>query len=195
MDSCGAERTPGEELQETADSFQAGNRRIRLESIIHESLLKGGDFFWEEGRGEKGEVFFFFNLEVFLISFIEIRNTFIFMFLKLTHTKFDVYKTAGELVIECYQLMSLLPSDEKFNLVSQIKRAALSVKLNIAEGASRKSVTERRRFYEIARGSVVELDSAFDVCIALKFLDIKVVNRVDKLVNSCYAMLSKLTGM
>jgi len=90
--------------------------------------------------------------------------------------------------------MSLLPSDERFNLVSQIKRAALSVKLNIAEGASRKSVTERRRFYEIARGSVVELDSAFDVCIALKFLDIKVVNRVDKLVNSCYAMLSKLTG-
>jgi four helix bundle protein len=77
------------------------------------------------------------------------------MFLPLAHTKFDVYKVAGELILESYKLMTLLPADEKYSLVSQIKRAALSIKLNIAEGASRKTAIERRRFHEIARGSAL----------------------------------------
>jgi four helix bundle protein len=42
-------------------------------------------------------------------------------------------------------------------MISQIRRAALSVHLNIAEGASRKSATERKRYYEVTRGSIVEL--------------------------------------
>jgi four helix bundle protein len=48
-----------------------------------------------------------------------------------------------------------LPSDEKFGMISQIRRAAFCVHLNIAEGASRKSENERKRYYEIARGSVI----------------------------------------
>jgi len=47
-------------------------------------------------------------------------------------------------------------------MISQIRRAALSVHLNISEGASRKSETGRKRYYEVARGSVVEIDSALD---------------------------------
>ena len=121
-------------------------------------------------------------------------GTFKLMFLKLTHTKFEVYKSSSELVVECYQLMTLLPSEEKFNIVSQIKRAALSVKLNIAERASRKSLAERKRFYEIARSWVVELDSAFHVCVSLKFLEMNKLNKVDFLINNCYAKLCKLTG-
>ena len=64
-----------------------------------------------------------------------------------------------------------LPADEKFGMISQIRRAALSVHLNIAEGASRKSETERKRFYEVARGSVIEIDAALDIANGLNYLD------------------------
>jgi len=49
-------------------------------------------------------------------------------------------------------LTKLLPADEKFGMISQIRRAALSVHLNIAEGALRKSEADRKRYYEIDRG-------------------------------------------
>lgn len=114
------------------------------------------------------------------------------MFLELKHTNFEVYKYAGDLVIECYNLSKLLPSIESFNLVSQIRRAAVSVKLNIAEGASRKTLAERRRFYEISRSSLVEIDSAFDICVALGYLEKSKLLHLGKLANSCYAMLSRL---
>jgi len=51
----------------------------------------------------------------------------------------------------------MLPSEEKYNLTQQIRRAGLSVKLNIAEGSSRKSESERKRYYEISRGSINRL--------------------------------------
>lgn len=85
------------------------------------------------------------------------------MFLTLNHQKLDVYSFSKTFVLECYKLTKYLPADEKFGMISQIRRAALSVHLNIAEGALRKSETERKRFYEVARGSVIEIDAALDI--------------------------------
>ncbi len=82
------------------------------------------------------------------------------MFLKLNHQSLDVYTFSKKFVLECYKLTKHFPSDEKFGMISQIRRAGLSVHLNIAEGASRKSEVERKRFYEISRGSIVEIDAA-----------------------------------
>lgn len=93
------------------------------------------------------------------------------MFLKLNHQKLEVYQSSKTFVLECYKITKALPADEKFGMISQIRRAALSVHLNIAEGASRKSETERKRFYEIARGSIVEVDAAFDVANELTYLE------------------------
>ena len=62
-----------------------------------------------------------------------------------------------------------LPPHERYNLTQQIRRAAVSVILNIGEGASRKSKLERRRFYEIARGSLVEIDAAIEIAVNLTF--------------------------
>ncbi len=53
-------------------------------------------------------------------------------------------------------------------MVSQIRRAALSVHLNIAEGASGKSEVERKRYFEISRGSIIEIDTALDIAFELK---------------------------
>ncbi len=57
-------------------------------------------------------------------------------------------------------------------MVQQIRRAALSVHLNLAEGASRKSVVERKRFYEIFRGSLIEVDTAIGIAFELKYLSL-----------------------
>jgi len=62
---------------------------------------------------------------------------------------------SGQFVQECYRSTKSLPAEEKFGMITQIRRAALSVHLNIAKGASRKSETERRRYYKVARGSVI----------------------------------------
>lgn len=68
-----------------------------------------------------------------------------------------------QFVLECYRLSNILPGDEKFGMISQIRRAAVSVYLNVAEGSSRKSEIERKRYYEIARGSVIEIDAALNI--------------------------------
>ncbi|HMK27058.1 MAG TPA: four helix bundle protein [Chitinophagaceae bacterium] len=92
------------------------------------------------------------------------------MFLKLNHQKLEVYKASLDYVTECYRLCGYLPQEERFGIISQIKRAALSVHLNIAEGASRKSEAERKRYFEISRGSMVEIDAAFDIAVRLNFI-------------------------
>jgi four helix bundle protein len=93
------------------------------------------------------------------------------MFLKLNHQNLEVFQYSKKVVLECYKLTIVLPSDEKFNMVSQIRRAALSVHLNIAEGSSRKSAVERKRYYEIARGSMIEIDAALDIAFELGYLN------------------------
>ena len=92
------------------------------------------------------------------------------MFLKLNHQNLEVFIVSRQFVLECYKLTKILPTDEKFGMISQIRRAALSVHLNIAEGCSRKSGTERKRYYEIARGSVIEIDAALDIANDLEYL-------------------------
>lgn len=116
------------------------------------------------------------------------------MFLQLNHKKLEVYKISRDLVKECYQFTKLLPVGEKFALSSQIRRAALSVKLNIAEGASRKSETERKRFYEISRGSLIEIDAAFDSACDLSYFTADQLGSFSVVVNKCFALLTGLIG-
>jgi len=116
------------------------------------------------------------------------------MFIPLNHKTLDVYKAAHEMLLECYKITSLLPQEEKYVLVSQIRRASLSVKLNIAEGASRKSPAERKRFYEVARSSVVEIDSAMEAVVDLKYLTLEKLQKLGVLLNRCFSMLCNMTG-
>jgi four helix bundle protein len=114
------------------------------------------------------------------------------MFIKLNHKSLLVYKTVSELVKEIYRISLKLPAEEKFNMVQQIRRAALSVKLNLAEGASRKSSLERNRYLEISRGSIIELDAALETAVDLQYLSEPELNETGRLLNHCFAMLSKM---
>ena len=114
------------------------------------------------------------------------------MFLQLAHTKLNVYKSSQKLALECYKVTKLLPADEKFAMVSQIRRAALSVHLNIAEGSSRKSNVERNRYYEISRGSVIEIDAAIEIAFNLEYVSMDDVKALGENILSTFKLL---TGM
>jgi four helix bundle protein len=114
------------------------------------------------------------------------------MFLQLGHTKLDVYTVARQFVKECYIAANQFPAEEKYVLVQQIKPAALSVHLNIAEGSSRKSEVERKRFYEIARGSIIEVDAALDIAADLNYCTPESVKSLGEALIKCFKYLSGL---
>jgi four helix bundle protein len=114
------------------------------------------------------------------------------MFLTLNHQKLDIYVISKSFVFECYNLTRSLPIEEKFGMISQIRRAALSVHLNIAEGSSRKSEQERKRYYEIARGSVVEIDAALDIAKELAYLNNLELTKLGESMIRCFKLLTGL---
>ncbi len=114
------------------------------------------------------------------------------MFLELSHTKLDVFKVSKEFVLTCYKETKEFPSEEKFGMISQIRRAALSVHLNIAEGCSRKSLAERKRFYEIARGSLVEVDTALEIAVNLNYTSKEKMNELGILIIRTFQLISKM---
>lgn len=114
------------------------------------------------------------------------------MFLHLNHKKLEVYDLARKLLIVCYKLVRKFPPHEQFNLTFQIQKAALSVLLNYSEGASRISNRERKRFYEIARSSSVEIDTAFDAAFDLKYIVVEDLNDAGGLLVSVFRMLYSL---
>lgn len=116
------------------------------------------------------------------------------MFIQLNHKSLDVYLSVKELVNEVYKLSILLPQEEKFNMVQQIRRAALSVKLNLSEGCTRKSPVERKRFLVVSRGSVVEIEAVLEVAVDLNYLKKESLGTIGELLNKCFAMLSRMIG-
>lgn len=91
------------------------------------------------------------------------------MFLSLAHTRLDIFQQSRSLVLELYRVTRLFPDHERFALTQQVRRAALSVHLNIAEGCSRASLPERKRFFVISRGSLIEIDTALDIATELEY--------------------------
>ena len=116
------------------------------------------------------------------------------MFLQLNHQQLDIYRITRVFAVECYKITRGFPSEERFALSQQIRRAVLSVHLNIAEGCSRKSAIERKRFYEIARGSLIEVDTALDIAIELGYTSNQRLEETGKLMIRSFQLISKMIG-
>jgi four helix bundle protein len=114
------------------------------------------------------------------------------MFLELPHTKLDVFQGAKEFVLACYKQTKSFPREERYAMISQVRRAALSVLLNVAEGCSRKSEKERKTFYELARGSIVEVDAALDIAVSLNYTSKEQLSELGSLMIRSFQMISKL---
>lgn len=87
----------------------------------------------------------------------------------MNHKELDVWKKGMDLVEKIYSLSASFPAEERFGLTSQIRRAAVSVPSNIAEGAARKSDKELLQFISIAIGSLAELETQYLIAIRLGF--------------------------
>jgi four helix bundle protein len=75
-------------------------------------------------------------------------------------------------------------------MTSQVRRAALSVHLNIAEGSSRRTESDRKRFYEIARGSVIEIDTVLDLAVELEYCSVQKLTPIGDHITKTFKMLS-----
>lgn len=112
--------------------------------------------------------------------------------LKLQHKKLKIWFKSISLVKEIYKITKNFPEEEKFGLKNQMRRASVSISSNISEGASRRSKVERIRFYEIARSSLVELDTQIEISIELNYLDQNKILHLNELLNANFALLSKM---
>ena len=77
----------------------------------------------------------------------------------MNHKDLEVWKKGIELVTDIYKLSNLLPDSEKYGLISQLRRAAVSIPSNIAEGAGRQSDKELIQFLYISLGSLEEIET------------------------------------
>lgn len=112
--------------------------------------------------------------------------------LQLAHKNLEVYKIALELVKEVYKLTRSYPKEEQFVLVTQLRRAAISVCSNLAEGSARFSRAEKKRFYEISRSSLVEIDTQFELSLILEYLQKNEITKLEAYLESVFKMLSKM---
>ncbi|HEX8128538.1 MAG TPA: four helix bundle protein [Pyrinomonadaceae bacterium] len=86
------------------------------------------------------------------------------------HEKLEVWGKAIDFVVTVYKMTESFPQEEKFGLTSQIRRAAVSIPSNIAEGAARQSPKEFARFLSIAQGSASELETELLIARRLNYL-------------------------
>lgn len=114
------------------------------------------------------------------------------MFLVLNHQSLDVYIVVKSLVKECYRISSTFPPEERFAISAQLKRAALSVHLNLSEGCSRKSAKERKRFFEVSRGSLIEVDAAFEIAEDKGYFNRGSSSTIEELMKRSFLLLTAL---
>ena len=108
------------------------------------------------------------------------------------HKKLDVWKESVALATEVYKLTELFPKAEIYGLVSQMRRAAVSVPSNIAEGAARHSNKEFAQFLNVAGGSLSELDTQIEIATNLGYLSTDKKQNID---NQVSAISAKLAGL
>lgn len=90
----------------------------------------------------------------------------------------DVWRLTMEIVVEVYEWTKTFPDDERYGLVGQMRRAAVSISSNIAEGFNRQHNKEYKQFLYIALGSCAELETQIEVCRALRYIDQESIKKV-----------------
>ncbi|MBP3354649.1 MAG: four helix bundle protein [Bacteroidales bacterium] len=86
------------------------------------------------------------------------------------YKELQVWQKAMDLVVEVYNIIKLLPKEETYGISDQIRRSAVSIPSNIAEGQSRNSSKEFIQFLSIARGSLAELETQLLICVKVNML-------------------------
>ena len=105
-----------------------------------------------------------------------------------------VWQKSMALLTRLYRQTNRFPADEKYGLVSQMRRSAVSIPSNIAEGYGRRATGDYLRFLQIAIGSVYELQTQLEISRNLKFMNDKNYTALNEDLCEVEHMLSSLTG-
>jgi four helix bundle protein len=108
------------------------------------------------------------------------------------YKELNVWKRSREFCSSIYSITTTFPQDEKFGLTSQLRRAAISIPSNIAEGASRSSKKDFARFLEISIGSSYEIETQLLIATDLKYISKENSVELSQTIISIIKMLSKL---
>ena|SRR6478735_2413630 len=106
------------------------------------------------------------------------------------YTTLEVWQKSRELVTLIYQLTGSFPKEEMFGLTSQIRRSAVSIPSNIAEGCGRNTSKDTLQFLFIARGSLYELETQLYLALDLKYLEEADFNKLLELITTCKKLLN-----
>ena len=109
--------------------------------------------------------------------------------MKFGYENLDVAKLAKKLITEIYEITKSFPKNEMYGLSSQVRRAAVSVLLNIAEGSSRKGKKDFARFVRISLSSLVEVDCGLKVSNDLNYSKDNDYNEVEPIIKELYFKL------
>lgn len=104
----------------------------------------------------------------------------------------EVWKKSVELVDAVYRLTKLFPEEERFGLISQMRRASVSIPSNIAEGYARRHRAEYARFVSMSFGSGAELETQVIIAKRLSFTPLDSYKAVDRLLPEVQKMLNSL---
>ena len=107
-------------------------------------------------------------------------------------TEFPVWKKGFELLMIIYEITKKFPSEEKFGIISDIRRSANSIVHNVAEGFGRYEPRDKSRFYKISRGSAYELLSQALVSEGLKYVDGKITGDIK---SRCKIIIDELDSL
>jgi four helix bundle protein len=109
-----------------------------------------------------------------------------------THKDLIVWQKSIAFVTEIYKVTASMPNNEKFGIISQLRRAAISIPTNISEGAARRSTKEFIQFIYISLGSVSEIDTLLIIVGNLKYSDL---NELSKLILQAEEIKKMLTAL
>ena len=112
--------------------------------------------------------------------------------MEANYQNLDVYKVSKELIHFVYKLLRKYPSEEKYALCDQIRRAVISITYNIAEGMNRISDKEKVHFLGFAYASMMEVDSQLDVSVELGYITNEQYNKIEEKIDCIARQLSAL---
>lgn len=106
--------------------------------------------------------------------------------------KLIAWRQGKEMAMYVYKVTIDFPSEEKFAMVSQMRRSAYSFIANIAEGNAKNTIKDKHRFFNIAQGSIVELDCFAELAFELKYIKKENYDKLLELLNKSSFLLHKL---
>lgn len=106
------------------------------------------------------------------------------------YTELDVWKESRGLVKDIYSITKSFPKEETYGLTNQLRRCAVSIPSNIAEGCGRRTAADTIQFLHISRGSLYELETQLYIALDLNYIEKEDFEAINKRIISCKKLIN-----